>query len=142
MNAYPAPPKARLVEVGAKKLTQLYTKLVAEGSSGTPSPISDMTPPPLSEVLMTNLTPLVTFLRGLPLPATHPSNPAALSIQSTLLEAQKGYADMRGQWSRKCLDNHSRRMLERVETMDNVEGGKELGIWVEGFLDHAEVFCS
>ncbi|KAG2739787.1 hypothetical protein P692DRAFT_20881483 [Suillus brevipes Sb2] len=64
----------RQIETGAKKLTQLYTKLVTEGSSGS-LPVSGLAfmltefPPPL----MSSLTPLVVFLRTLPLPSTHPS---------------------------------------------------------------------
>lgn len=100
----------------------------------------DMAPPQFPPLLMSNLTPLVTALRGLPLPSTHPSHPAAPAIQVTLMEAQKGYADMRGQWCRKSLENQSRRTMERVETMEGVEGGREFGKWVQGFLNYVEVW--
>ncbi|KAF8588183.1 hypothetical protein K439DRAFT_1336032 [Ramaria rubella] len=129
---------ARLLEAGVKKLTQLYTKLVAEGSSGTPNASPDLTPSPFPPFLMTSLLPVVTSLRTFPLPASHPSHPAAPGILATLTEAQKGYADMRGQWGRKCLETQSRRVLERVETMEGVDGGREFGRWVEGILRHAE----
>lgn len=131
--------QARLVETGAKKLTQLYTKLVAEGSSGNPSATPDLTPPPFPPSLMSTLTPVVVSLRAFPLPITHPSHPAAPGIFVTLKEAQKGYADMRGQWGRKCLETQSRRLLQRVETMEGVDGGREFGLFVEGILNHAEV---
>ncbi|KIJ51889.1 hypothetical protein M422DRAFT_244266 [Sphaerobolus stellatus SS14] len=129
----------RLVETGAKKLTTLYTKLVAEGSSGTPSAMPDMSAAQFPPLLMSNLSPLVSSLRSLPLPATHPSHPAAPTIQSALMDAQRGYAEMRGQWTKKSLEYHSRRTLERIESMEGVEGGMELGRWVQGFLSHAEV---
>lgn len=132
--------KARLIETGAKKLTQLYTKLVAEGSSGSP-PVSGLAfmltefPPSL----MSSLIPLVSFLRTLPLPSTHPSHPAASAILSTLKDAQRGYADMRGNWSRKALEMHSRRVVDRAETLDGVAAGKEFGIWIDNLLKVAEV---
>jgi exocyst complex component 7 len=88
---------------------------------------------------MSTLVPVVASLRALPLPATHPSHPAAPGIFATLKEAQKGYADMRGQWGRKCLESQSRRVLQRVETMEGVDGGREFGRFVEGILTHAEV---
>ena len=88
--------QARLIDTGVKKLAQLFTKLVAEGSSGAPPGGSSFELTPFPPELYTTLTPLVTFLRGLPLPATHPSHPAANAIQSALREAQRGYADMRG----------------------------------------------
>jgi exocyst complex protein 7 len=132
--------KARLIETGAKKLTQLYTKLVAEGSSGSP-PVSGLAfmltefPPPL----MSSLTPLVVFLRTLPLPSTHPSHPAASAILNTLKDAQRGYADMRGNWSRKALEMHSRRVVDRAETLDGVAAGKEFSIWIDNLLKVTEV---
>ncbi|KAG1726007.1 Cullin repeat-like-containing domain protein [Suillus paluster] len=130
---------ARLIETGAKKLTQLYTKLVAEGSSGSP-PVSGLAfmltefPPSL----MSSLTPLVNFLRTLPLPSTHPSHPAASAILNTLKDAQRGYADMRGNWSRKALEMHSRRVVDRAETLDGVAAGKEFGIWIDNLLKVTE----
>jgi exocyst complex component 7 len=130
------------VETAAKKLTQLYTKLVAEGSSGNASASPDSKPPPFPPSLMNALTPVVVSLRALPLPMTHPSHPAAPAILATLKEAQKGYADMRGQWARKCLEQQSRRVLVRVETMDGVDGGREFGRFMENVLNHAEVRMS
>ncbi|KZV66270.1 exocyst complex component, exo70 subunit [Peniophora sp. CONT] len=129
---------ARLIDTGVKKLAQLFTKLVAEGSSGAPSggPTFELTPFPPE--LYATLTPLVAFLRGLPLPATHPSHPAANAIQSALREAQRGYADMRGNWGRKCLDVYARRVLERAETVDGVNAGREVGKWTQNLLDIAE----
>lgn len=131
--------QARLVETGAKKLAQMFTKLVAEGSSGTPPAGSEFELSEFSPSLMTNLKPLVAFLRTLPLPSTHPSHPAAPAILSTLKEAQTGYADMRGNWSKKCLEAYGRRVVERAETMEGVPAGRELGKWVDNLLDVAEV---
>jgi len=45
---------------------------------------------------------------------------------------------MRGSWCRKCLETQSRRVLERIETMEGVEGGREFGRWMEGFLNHVK----
>ena len=90
--------QARLVEIGAKKLTQMYTKLVAEGSSGSPpTAVSgiEYTILPFPADLLASLRPLVAFLRTLPLPATHPTHLAAPGIRTALSEAQRGYADMR-----------------------------------------------
>jgi exocyst complex component 7 len=132
---------ARLVETGAKKLTQLYTKLVAEASSGSPAQgtefaLSSLQFPPN---LLGQLKPLVAFIRTLPLPATHPSHPAAPAILSVLKEAQRGYADMRGNWSRKCLEVHGRRAVERAESVEGVQAGREFGRWVGNLLLVAEV---
>jgi exocyst complex component 7 len=131
--------QARIIETGAKKVAQLYTKLVAEGSSGTPPGGPEFTLIPFSPSLLSQLRPLVRLLRTLPLPATHPSHPAASQIQSTLNDAQHGYGEMRGSWSRTCLEAHSKRLLERAETIDAVSGGQEFGVWVENLLALAEV---
>jgi exocyst complex component 7 len=132
--------QARLVETGAKKLTQLYTKLVAEGSSGsTPPPGSDITKAPFPGTLISNLTPLVAFLRTLPVPSTHPSHPAAPAIMSVLKEAQRGYADMRGNWSRKCLETQGQRVLDRADNIDPVAAGREFGLWVQSVLSVVQV---
>lgn len=129
-----------MIETGAKKLTQLYTKLVAEGSSGSP-PISglDFTLVTFPHELLVTLKPLVAFLRGLPLPSTHPSHPAAPAIFATLKEAQRGYADMRGTWNRKSLELHAKRVVDRAETLDGVVAGKEFGTWVGNLFRIAEV---
>ncbi|CAL1708427.1 unnamed protein product [Somion occarium] len=129
---------ARLVETGVKKLTQLYTKLVAEGSSGVALNGPDFEFSPFPSNLRSALIPLVTFLRTLPLPPTHPSHPAAPAIQQTLKEGQKGYADMRGSWSKKCLENYGRRVVDRAETIDGIAAGKEFGKWVNDLISVAE----
>ncbi|KAF9490346.1 exocyst complex component, exo70 subunit [Pleurotus eryngii] len=130
---------ARLVETGAKKLTLMYTKLVAEGSSGsTPPPGADLRSAPFPTSLLTALDPVVSFLRSLPLPATHPSHPAAPSIMSTLKDAQRGYADMRGTWSCKCLETQAKRVLDRADTIDSILAGKEFGDWVESLITIAD----
>ncbi|KAG7097952.1 hypothetical protein E1B28_005263 [Marasmius oreades] len=130
---------ARLVETGAKKLTQLYTKLVAEGSSGTaPPPGSDITQAPFPSSLISDLTPIVAFLRTLPVPTTHPSHPAASAILSVLKEAQRGYADMRGNWVKKCLEASGKRVSDRADNIDPVQAGREFGAWVQSILDVAQ----
>jgi exocyst complex protein 7 len=48
--------------------------------------------------------PIVKFLRGMPIPATHPSQ----GIARTLMDAQ------RGNWSVKCLDVQGKRLVVRV----------------------------
>ena len=119
---------ARLVETGAKKLTLLYTKLVAEGSSGSPPGGSsiEFTILPFPADLLASLRPLVSFLRTLPLPATHPTHPAAQGIRSVLVDAQKGYADMRGAWSKKCLSPLAKNVVDEA-TSYNEGGGYEFG---------------
>ena len=72
--------------------------------------------------LIPTLTPVVLFLRTLPLPSTHPSHPAAPAILSTLKEAQNGYADMRGNWNVKCLEGQGKRLLARAEKVDPFDG--------------------
>ncbi|TFY63520.1 hypothetical protein EVG20_g6281 [Dentipellis fragilis] len=124
---------ARLLDTGTKKLAQLFTKRIAEASSGTP-PDSGMPPAPPRD----QLRPLVAALRALPLPATHPSHPASAAVLSTLKEAQRGYAEMRGAWVKKCWEGRGRRMLERVETEGEGNAGaagKEVGRWVDSLLD-------
>lgn len=127
------------METGAKKLMQLYTKLVAEGSSGAPPSGPEFSFSPLPSNLLATLSPLVAFLRTLPLPQTHPSHPAAPAIQAVLKEAQRGYADMRGSWVRKCLETYGKRCVDRAETVDGVAAGREFGRWVESLLGVAEV---
>ncbi|KAF8636329.1 hypothetical protein AX17_003620 [Amanita inopinata Kibby_2008] len=137
---------ANLVETGAKKLAQLYTKLVAEGSSGsppTPVPGIELTILPFPAALLASLRPLVAFLRTLPLPATHPTHPAAPGIRTSLSEAQTGYADMRGAWSKKCLEGQAKKVVDEageggIELRDGVEAGKEFGKWVDLMLTVAE----
>lgn len=129
---------ANLVETGARKLTQLYTTLVAEGSSG-PSNSSDFPPPPFPVPLLQQLQPLITFLRTLPIPATFPSHPAARNIYATLRDSQRGAADMRGSWIKKSLERSGERMLERLEGFDGVKGGREVGRWTEGLIETTEM---
>lgn len=131
--------QARLVETGAKKLAQLFTKAVASCSSGSPPVGSDFQISMFPREELAKLQPLVKFLRGLPLPATHPSHPAAAVILSALKEAQRGYAEMRGNWARKCLEVYGRRVVDRAETTDGVTAGQELGRWTSDLLDVIEV---
>ncbi|KAG6864265.1 hypothetical protein C0991_010983 [Blastosporella zonata] len=124
--------QARLIETGAKKLTQLYTKLVAEVSSGsTPPPSADWSMEPFPSNVLATLRQLVVFLRTLPLPSTHPSHPAAQAISTTLNDAQRGYANMRGSWAQKCLEIQGKRTIDRADTIDAVTAGKEFGKWAE-----------
>ncbi|KIM35849.1 hypothetical protein M413DRAFT_449580 [Hebeloma cylindrosporum] len=132
------PAAARLVETGAKKLTQLYTKVVAEGSSGTTSAPGAELMTSFPSSLLPTLSPVVAFLRTLPLPSTHPSHPAAGAIFATLQEAQQGYADMRGNWSVKCLEGQGKRLVVRAETVDALVTGREFREWVELMLGTAE----
>ncbi|THU88895.1 hypothetical protein K435DRAFT_729547 [Dendrothele bispora CBS 962.96] len=138
-NARDSSDTARLVETGAKKLAQLYTKLVAEGSSGSiPLPGANISSNPFPPSLLSTLRPLVSFLRTLPVPSTHPSHPAAPSIFSCLKEAQRGYADMRGTWTRRFLESSGKRILDRAETgIDPIEIGKEFGSWTQSVFSIA-----
>ena len=113
---------------------------MAEGSSGaTPTPGSETMMMSFPASLIPTLTPVVSFLRTLPLPSTHPSHTAAPVIQSTLKEAQKGYADMRGNWSVKCLEGQEKRLIIRAETVDPLTIGREFTEWVELILGTSEV---
>ncbi|KAI0297438.1 Cullin repeat-like-containing domain protein [Russula brevipes] len=125
---------ARLVETGTKKLAQLFTKVVASGSSGNPPAGSEFQYSLFPRDELAALQPLVKFLRSLPLPATHPSHPAAAAILSALKEAQRGYAEMRGSWGRKCLELYGRRVVDRAETTDGVSAGRELGKFTSDLL--------
>ena len=89
--------------------------------------------------LIPTLTPVVSFLRTLPLPSTHPSHPAAPAILSTLKEAQKGYADMRGNWGVKCLEGQGKRLVARAEMVEPLTTGREFTEWVELILGTSEV---
>ncbi|KAI0302840.1 exocyst complex component exo70 subunit [Multifurca ochricompacta] len=129
---------ARLVETGANKLAQLFTKIVASGSSGNPPAGSEFRFSPFPLDTLVTLSPLVKFLRSLPLPATHPSHPSATAILSALKEAQRGYAEMRGNWGRKCLEVYGRRLVDRAETTDGISAGRELGRWTSDLLDVIE----
>jgi exocyst complex component 7 len=128
-----------LVETGAKKLAQLFTKLVASGSSGSHPAGSEFQYSPFPRDELATLQPLVKFLRALPLPATHPSHLAASAILSALKDAQRGYAEMRGNWGKKCLEVYGRRVIDRAETTDGVVCGRELGKWTSDLLDVIKV---
>jgi exocyst complex protein 7 len=86
---------AQVVEAGVKKMTQLFTKLVAEGSSGNPPGGNSIKPLPFSQSIVQTLQPIITALRSMPQPSTHPSHPAAKNIYQLLKDAQKGYGDVR-----------------------------------------------
>ncbi|KAF5342487.1 hypothetical protein D9611_001411 [Ephemerocybe angulata] len=132
---------ADLVETGAKKLAQVYTKIVAEASSGTPPPPGGSPETPITAFphsLRPAVTPIVKLLRTLPLPSTHPSHPGAPAILRTFLDAQKGFADMRGNWSVKCLDAQGKGLVVRANEVDPLVTGREFGEWVELILATAE----
>ena len=137
-----SPETAQLIETGAKKLVQLYTKLVAEACSGTPiNPTTYLPSPPnpfptIPTALMKTLVPLVAALRSLPLPSTHPSHPSSGPILTTLKEAQSGYAEMRGTWGKKCLETGHRQVTGLLETDSDsgLEVAQEIYQWVEGLL--------
>ncbi|KAH9932337.1 Cullin repeat-like-containing domain protein [Fomitopsis serialis] len=129
---------ARLVETGAKKLMQLYTKLVAEASSGTPINGPDFEPMPFPPDILGTLHSLVAFLRTLPLPPTHPTHPAAPAIQAALKEAQKGYGDMRGAWGKKCLEVYGKRVVERAGTIDGVATAREFAKYIDNIMSIAD----
>jgi exocyst complex protein 7 len=82
---------------------------------------------------------MVQFLRTLPTPMTHPSHPAAAGVFATLKEAQLGYADMRGNWSVKCLEGQGKRLVARAESVDPLTTGTEFRDWVEIILGTAQV---
>ena len=94
---------------------------------------------PFPSSVLSTLRQLVAFLRSLPVPATHPSHPAAPVILTALQDAQRGYADMRGSWAQKCLEGQGKRTIDRADTIDVIAAGKEFGKWVEVLLDVAEV---
>ena len=85
---------ARLVEAGVKKMTQLYTKLCAQGSSGTPPSGNSIKTLPFGSSLIQTLQPIIACLRSMPQPSTHPSHPSAKAIYQSLKDAQKGYGDV------------------------------------------------
>ena len=141
---------ARLVEAGTRKLTQLYTTLVAEASSGDPPYMFPLQPGlrvdpsalvPFPRPIATEISTLVSFLRTLPLPATHPSHPAAAQVLSALLEAQRGCADMRGSWAKRCLESGVRLATEGESGRadESVRAGLEFAQWVVTLLDVVEV---
>ena len=82
---------------------------------------------------------VVALLRTMPLPSTHPSHPASKEIERTLKDAQKGYADMRGVWTKKCLESQGKRVVDRADTIDGVQAGREFGKWIELLMGAAAV---
>lgn len=44
---------------------------------------------------------------------------------------------MRGTWSKKCLESHGKRIVDRADSVDPVATGKELGAWVSSLLSVA-----
>lgn len=47
---------------------------------------------------------------------------------------------MRGAWGKKCLESMGgRRIIDRVEAMDGVSAGREIGHWVNGIIAVADV---
>lgn len=89
--------------------------------------------------MQAELVPLVSFLRALPIPSTHPSHPAAQAILAALKDAQRGYADMRGGWARRCVEEVSRKVVERAEKAGGAAGGREMGQWAFDLLSVADV---
>lgn len=105
---------------------------------------------PFSPDLIASLLPLVSFLRTMPLPSTHPNHPASTSIQVALSEAQRGYADMRSGWIRRCLEGEAKRVVEgrgdgyasgkdTDAAMTGIREGQEFGVWVDRVIDVAGV---
>lgn len=133
------------METGAKKLCQLYTKIVAEATSRPPiDPTNHLHSPEefptIDEDAMSKLLPVVDALRKSPTPATHPSHPGANAILAVIQEAQAGYADMRSQWCKKAVDGGIRRILAAADTgTDRIAVGREFGTWTEGLLALADV---
>lgn len=137
----------QLVETGAKKLSQLYTKTVAEACAAAPIDPAAYLPSPPNQVPTIPsqstkfLHPIVTALRSLPLPATHPSHPAATEIFENLREAQSGYAEMRGTWAKRCLEPGYRAILGRVETESDgggIQAARDIAEWLEALVAISE----
>ncbi|THU94691.1 hypothetical protein K435DRAFT_860320 [Dendrothele bispora CBS 962.96] len=73
-----------------------------------------------------------------PFHPTHPSHPAAPSIFSCLKEAQRGYADMRGTWTRCFLKSSGKHILDCTETgIAPIEIGEEFGSWTQSVFSIA-----
>lgn len=50
---------------------------------------------------------------------------------------------MRGAWAKKCLESMGgRRIIDRVETIDSVSAGREVGQWANGMVAVADVSYS
>jgi exocyst complex component 7 len=47
---------------------------------------------------------------------------------------------MRGAWGKKCLESMGgRRIIDRVESMDGLKAGREIGKWINGIVAVANV---
>lgn len=46
---------------------------------------------------------------------------------------------MRGSWLKKGLERSGERMLEKLEGVDGVKGGRDVSRWVEGLIETTEV---
>ena len=82
------------------------------------------------------LNPLVKFLRGLPLPATHPSHPAAAVILSALKEAQRGYAEMRGTWASEATASRAQQIAYPSTPPNGPYSGRANTVFI-----HSPFFC-
>jgi exocyst complex component 7 len=49
---------------------------------------------------------------------------------------------MRGTWCRKCIEGSGRRILDRIESIDDITAAREVGKWVESLITVAEVQSS
>jgi exocyst complex protein 7 len=96
-------------------------------------------PLPLDTAEFATLRPLVAMLRTFPVPATHPTHPAAQSILSALKDVQRAYAETRGAWASKVLDGGAKRVIERADIDDGLVVGRLLGDWINTLLGLAEV---
>lgn len=124
----------------------MFTTLVAESaSSALLNPVIYLGVPPSDIPLLTReqedaLLPIVSSLRSLPIPTTHPSHPASSGNLKILNQAQDGYADMRSGWAKRCLELRSRELVRHAEDADNgIQTSFEFAQWVEGLLLLAEV---
>ncbi|KIJ96199.1 hypothetical protein K443DRAFT_294201 [Laccaria amethystina LaAM-08-1] len=86
--------------------------------------------------LLPTLSPVVDFLRTLPVPSTHPTHPPAQVILKSF--TQRGYADMPGNWNVKCLKGQGKRLVAYAETFDPLVTGRVFGEWVELMLGTAD----
>ncbi|KAJ2913903.1 hypothetical protein MD484_g6516, partial [Candolleomyces efflorescens] len=75
-----------------------------------------------------------------PYSAPHPHPHRQVPPARTLMDAQRGFADMRGSWSVKCLDAQGKRLVVRAGTseVDPLQTGREFGEWVEVILGTAD----
>ncbi|KAF7369326.1 hypothetical protein MVEN_00260900 [Mycena venus] len=116
--------RLRVVQTGAKKLTQLFTKLVSEASTGS-TPSSKFQHRDLCCTLPSS-DPSYTAAAGSV--HAHPA-PCPHRIQGVR---------RRGTWSRKCLEAQGKRVIDRADTVDSIVAGKDFGRWVESLLSVAD----